>query len=167
MQDLASEVVLRPLAIGDAGWLVQAHAEHYAREEGFDQSFEALVARILADFIDHHDPAVERGWIAWSGALRLGSIFCVRGPGPDAAKLRLFLLTPAARGRGIGRLLLTACIDHARTKGFRRMVLWTHASHSAACALYRKTGFVCDRSQPVTSFGVPLIEQEWSLDLTA
>lgn len=165
MQDLASKAVLRPLAIGDAGWLVQAHAEHYASAEGFDQSFEALVTRILADFIDHHDPEVERGWIAWAGDRRLGSIFCVRGAQPGDAKLRLFLLTPEARGRGLGRLLLTTCIDHARATGFRRLVLWTHASHRAACALYRKAGFVCASSRPVTSFGVQLIEQEWRLDL--
>jgi len=167
MADLASGVVLRDLQIGDAGWLIQQHAEGYAADEGFDHSFEPLVARILVDFIETHDPETERGWIAADGSGRLGSIFCVKGPTPDTAKLRLFYLAPQARGRGVGKVLLETCIRFARDAGYTRMVLWTHASHKAACALYAKAGFTCDRSKPVHSFGVDLIEQEWSLDLTA
>jgi GNAT superfamily N-acetyltransferase len=167
MADLASEWALRPLRIGDAGWLIQHHAERYAADEGFDHTFEPLVARILADFIDDHDPACERGWIAAAGDTRLGSIFCMKGPVPGVAKLRLFYLAPEARGQGLGKRLLEVCTGFARDAGYRRMVLWTHASHEAACALYAKAGFACDRSTPVHSFGVDLIEQEWSLDLTA
>ena len=162
---MSNEVELRDIGIGDMGWLVQAHAELYAAEEGFDWSFEPLVAEILVDFLRHRDPTCERAWIAWENGQRLGSIFCARGSAPGQAKLRLFLLTPAARGKGLGKRLLRACVDYARERGYRDMVLWTHASHEAACALCEKAGFVCVDSHPVTSFGQPLIEQTWKLDL--
>jgi GNAT superfamily N-acetyltransferase len=158
-------VEFRPLSIGDAGWLIEQHATAYARDEGFDASFEALVARILGDFIDNHAAPLERAWIAWEGNRRLGSIFCVRGPAPDTAKLRLFFLMPEARGRGVGRQLLELCITHARAHGFGKLALWTHESHRAACALYRARGFELVSSRPVRSFGVDLVEQEWTLDL--
>ncbi|MEX3014354.1 GNAT family N-acetyltransferase [Gymnodinialimonas hymeniacidonis] len=162
-----AEIEFRDLAPGDAGWLIEQHAMLYAADEGFDASFEALVARILADFIDHRRVPVERAWIAWDGNTRLGSIFCVHGPDINTAKLRLFLLVPEARGRGLGRQMLTLCLNHARSHGFKRLTLWTHESHRAACALYEKAGFTCNSSKPVRSFGVDLIEQEWTKDLTA
>ncbi len=162
-----ASVEFRDLAPGDAGWLIEQHALLYTRDEGFDPSFEALVARILADFIDNAHAPVERAWIAWDGDMRLGSIFCVHGPDAETAKLRLFLLVPEARGRGLGRQLLDLCLDHARAHGFKRMTLWTHESHRAACALYLKAGFTCAASKPVHSFGVDLVEQEWTIDLTA
>lgn len=157
---------LRDLRIGDAGWLIQQHGELYARDEGFDASFEALVAEILADFIRNRDPACERAWIAETDGQRLGSIFCVRSGDPGIAKLRLFLLIPAARGLGLGQRLLSECIDFARSTGNHTLRLWTHQSHRAACALYQRSGFVCTKSEPVTSFGVPLVEQTWERHLT-
>ncbi len=166
MPDHASDVTLTGLEIGDAGWLIEQHARIYARDEGFDRTFEAVVARILADFIEGHDPARERAWIAKRGTERLGSIFCVLGPRPGVAKLRLFLLVPEARGQGLGRRLLETCLDFARAAGYRHLQLGTHESHRAACALYRSAGFSCDWSKPVHSFGVDLIEQQWSIDLT-
>jgi GNAT superfamily N-acetyltransferase len=161
----ASEVTLDDLRPGDIGWLVMRHGELYAAEAGFDGTFEPLVARILADFAETRDPACERGWIARAGDRRLGSIFCVRGPATGVAKLRLFLLEPEARGIGLGRRLLHTCLDYARATGYRRMTLWTHESHAAACALYAKSGFACVRSEPVHSFGVDLVEQEWTREL--
>ena len=161
----AGAIGLRDLRPGDAGWIIQRHAELYAADEGFDASFEALVARILADFIEHRDPSCERAWIAEGpDGRRLGSIFCVRLDA-ETAKLRLFLVEPEARGTGLGRRLLAACMDHARAHGFRRMSLWTHESHRAACALYRSAGFVCTESKPVRSFGVDLVEQSWEIAL--
>lgn len=161
----ASEVVLDDLRIGDAGWLIQRHAELYAQDAGFDASFEPLVARILADFLDAHDPARERGWIARAGDRRLGSIFCVQGPDAATAKLRLFLLEPEARGLGLGYRLLHTCLDFARGAGYGRITLWTHESHRAACALYARNGFACVTSTPVRSFGQDLVEQQWARDL--
>ena len=161
-----SKVKLRDLGIGDSGWLVQRHGELYARDEGFDATFEALVAEILAEFIRKRSPHSERAWIAECDGQRLGSVFCVKSDTPGVAKLRLFLVEPAARGTGLGRHLLEECIAFARSKGNHTLRLWTHESHRAACALYEKYGFVCTRSEPVTSFGVDLIEQTWELDLT-
>ena len=165
MELSASDVVLDQLRIGDAGWLIMRHAESYAGDDGFDDTFEPLVARILADFLAGHDPARARGWIARVGGRRLGSIFCVEGPAPDTAKLRLFYLEPEARGLGLGRRMLGECLGFARAAGYRRMTLWTHESHRAACALYAAAGFSCVRSGPVRSFGVDLVEQEWTRDL--
>ena len=159
-----SEVILRDLEIGDAGWLIEQHGALYARHEGFDKTFEALVAEILADFIRNHDPTCERGWIAEEDGHRLGSIFCVRLDG-ETAKLRLFLLVPEARGKGLGKRLLETCMGYARDKGYRRMQLWTHESHRAACALYAAAGWRCTSSKPVHSFGVDLVEQAWDIDL--
>lgn len=160
------DVVLRDLTIGDAGWLIQRHAELYAAEEGFDASFEALVAEILAAHIRSHDPATERAFIAVQGETRLGSIFCVQSGEAGVAKLRLFLLDPAARGVGLGNRMLKACLGFARDAGYHRMRLWTHKSHRAACALYEKAGFRCVASRPVRSFGVDLVEQSWEIELS-
>ena len=114
----------------------------------------------------HRDPSVERAWIARRDDRRLGSIFCVKSGEPGIAKLRLFLVEPEARGTGLGQRLLQLCIDHARTQGFRTLRLWTHESHTAACALYTKFGFRCIAAKPVRSFGVDLVEQTWELDLS-
>lgn len=159
-----SAVILRDLMPGDSGWLVQQHGELYQRDEGFDHRFEALVAEILADFIRNHDPKNERGFIAERDGQRLGSVFCVRKDA-ETAKLRLFILVPEARGLGLGRQLLEACMDYARARGYRRMVLWTHKSHNAACALYAKYGFEITSETEVNEFGVDLISQNWEIAL--
>ncbi len=158
-------VTFRDIAIGDAGWLIKQHAERYAEDEGFDASFEPLVAEILAGFLRSHDPATERAFIAVAGPTRLGSIFCVQSGEPGIAKLRLFYLAPEARGLGLGQRLLDACLGFARDAGYRKMRLWTHKTHNAACALYAKNGFTCTASKPVHSFGVDLVEQTWERDL--
>lgn len=160
-----AKVILRNLAIGDAGWLIQRHAELYARDEGFDASFEALVAEILADYIRTHDPACERAFIATSGEKRLGSIFCTRGGAPEVARLRMFWVEPEARGLGLGQKLLDACLNYARETGYRKLWLWTHESHRAACALYERNGFKCTASKAEHSFGVDVVEQTWEIDL--
>lgn len=158
-----NEVEIRAFAPSDRDWLVAAHGQNYSRDEGFDDSFSILVAQIIDAFIADHDPLAECGWIAWKGDVRLGCIFCVRLDA-QTAKLRLFLLEPAARGLGLGRRLLGTCTDFAKSAGYKRMSLWTHESHEAACALYAKTGWVRQTSHPVRSFGVELIEQSWTLE---
>ena len=155
---------LRRLQPGDAGWVIARHAELYALEEGYDASFEVLVAGILAEFLQGHDPEREAGWIAWQDGLRQGSIFCVR-QSDEVAKLRLFLLEPRARGRGLGRQMLDHCLDFARARGYRRIVLWTHASHRAACALYQARGFVMQQESPAQAFGQDVIDQTWAMEL--
>lgn len=157
-------VELRLFRVEDADWLSREHGRIYARDEGFDDTFEPLVSGILSEFVESHDPARERGWIAWEGATRLGSIFCVKR-NPQTAKLRLFLLLPEARGKGLGRLLLDTCTAFARDAGYQRMTLWTHAEHRAACALYARSGWDLTDSKPVHSFGVDLTEQQWDRTL--
>ncbi|MCR8725309.1 GNAT family N-acetyltransferase [Frigidibacter sp. ROC022] len=159
-----SQVILRPLRPGDADWLIAQHGRLYARDEGFDASFEQLVADIVAGFLRDHDPARERGWIAEAGGERLGSIFLVRaetGQPPDTAKLRLFLLLPQARGLGLGQRLHDACLDFARGAGYRRIVLWTHESHRAATRLYARNGWTMTGSRATRSFGRDVVEQAW------
>lgn len=158
-------VTLRDLEIGDAGWLIERHAVLYARDDGFDATFEALVTEILAAYIRSRDSATERAFIAVEDGRRLGSIFCVQSGEPGVAKLRLFLLEPEARGRGLGQRLLDACLGFARDTGYDRLRLWTHESHRAACALYARNGFRLTESRPVRSFGQDLVEQTWETDL--
>ena len=161
---MATDVILRDYSPDDFEWLVDLHDHHYAEAEGFDDSFSPLVGSILRDFEERHDPIAERGWIAEQNGVRLGSIFCVRLD-DSTAKLRLFILAADARGLGIGRRLLEACMGFARDCGYAHMQLWTHESHKAACALYEAAGWRCTSSTPVHSFGVDLVEQTWEVAL--
>ncbi len=158
------DIHLKRFEASDAAWIAERHGALYAEHDGFDESFEPLVASILADFVEGHDTARERGWVAWSDGARVGSIFCVKLDA-DTAKLRLFLLEPAMRGRGLGQRLLNRCMGFARDVGYARMTLWTHESHRAACALYARNGFTCVSSKPVHSFGQDLVEQTWTTAL--
>jgi len=163
----ALEVSLRDLGPGDAGWLTGRHGELYTRDEGYDATFEALVAEILADFIRNRDPDEDRAWIAeWRGR-RLGSIFCVRSGEAGVAKLRLFLVEPEARGMGLGQRLLDECIAFARARGNRVLRLWTHESHAAACRIYARNGFRMVGSEARHSFGADVVDQTWELALGA
>ena len=155
-----SDVVLRPFEPSDTDWLVERHGTLYARDDGFDDTFAPLVRSILDAYCAAHDPACEQGWIATEGDRRLGSIFCVRLDA-ETAKLRLFLLVPEARGKGVGRRLLDQCMGFARDTGYTGMQLWTHESHRAACALYSRVGWTLTESRPVRSFGQDLVEQTW------
>lgn len=157
-------IALSDLEIGDAGWIIARHAAIYATEEGYDITFEGLVAGILSDFIRTRDPDRERAFIARQGDVRLGCIFCVR-QSDEVAKLRLFLVEPQARGIGLGQRLLTECMDFARSAGYRRMVLWTHESHRAACELYRRNGWRMISASPARDFGRDVIDQHWEIDL--
>ncbi len=157
-----NEPLLRPFQPADTDWLVERHQTLYAVDEGFDDTFGPLVRSILEDFVADHDPVAERGWIAEEEGVRLGSIFCVRAEG-NTAKLRLFLLTPEARGKGLGKRLLSTCMGFALGAGYSGMRLWTHESHAAACALYQKAGWSLTNSKPVHSFGVDLVEQAWAI----
>lgn len=156
-------VQLRLFQPADADWLIARHGALYAAEEGFDATFPALVATIVAGFSADHDPARERGWIAWDGALRVGSIFCVTESAatPDVAKLRLVLLEPAYRGTGLAQTMLETTLDFARGAGYAQMRLWTHESHRAACRLYARNGFACVSSEAARSFGQDVVTQIW------
>jgi GNAT superfamily N-acetyltransferase len=160
-----SEVLIRPLGLsGDLGWVVMAHGELYAREFGWDTSFEALVARIVADYGNAHDPTREAAWVAEAAGSRLGCVFCVSGD-EETAQLRILLVDPSARDHGVGRRLVDECIAFARGGGYRRMRLWTNHPLVAARAIYLSRGFVLVEEQPHHSFGVDLIGQVYELDL--
>lgn len=155
-------ITLRLFQSEDAPWLIERHGTLYAREAGFDGTFAPLVAKIITDYLARHDPAREAGWIAEAGGRRLGSIFCV-AQSADVAKLRLFLLEPEARGRGLGQRMLGHCMDFARAKGYTGMTLATHESHRAACALYARNGWRIAQARPVRAYGCDLLEQTWDI----
>jgi GNAT superfamily N-acetyltransferase len=155
------QIEIKEFEPGDAAWIAARHGALYGAHDGFDASFEPLVARILTEFVASHDATRERGWVAWQGDARVGCIFCV-ALSDETAKLRLFLVEPATRGTGLGRRLLDTCMRFATDTGYNEMTLWTHESHKAACTLYARTGFRCVASTQVHSFGQDLVEQTWT-----
>jgi GNAT superfamily N-acetyltransferase len=148
---------------GDLGWVIQAHGELYAREFGWDSTFEALVARIVADWAAGHDDR-EAAWIAEVDGDRVGCVFCVRED-ETTARLRILLVDPSARGHGLGRRLVETCLAFARTAGYRRMVLWTNDPLVAARSIYLAAGFRLTREEPHHSYGVDLVGQTYELAL--
>jgi DNA-binding MarR family transcriptional regulator/GNAT superfamily N-acetyltransferase len=155
-------LVLRPPRPGDLGWVTQRHGALYAREYGFGTRFEGLVARIVADFATHDDPR-QAFWIAELDGERAGSIACARGQDPDTAKLRLLLLEPSARGHGVGKRLVTECVEFARAHGYRAMELSTVSILDAARALYRAAGFELAGEEDFDDWGPKLTEETWRL----
>ena len=150
---------------GDLGWVIQAHGEIYFREYGWDPSFEALVARIVADYAGSRDPVRENAWIATLDGRRVGCVFCIDGRADDTAVLRILLVDPVARGHGVGGRLVDACVGFARDAGYQRMRLWTNDPLVAARHVYLKRGFRLTASEPHHSFGADLIGQTYELDL--
>jgi GNAT superfamily N-acetyltransferase len=162
-----SEVVIRPLGEpGDLGWVIQAHGEVYATEFGWDGTFEALVAKIVADYATDVGRERERAWIAELNGRRVGCIFCVAAD-DTTAQLRLLLVHPDARGNRLGGRLVDTCIDFARAAGYERMRLWTNDPLIAAGRIYVERGFVLTEEERHRSFGVDLVGQTYELDLGA
>jgi GNAT superfamily N-acetyltransferase len=165
VEESAGEAVIRPLGRpGDLGWVIWAHGEQYAAEFGWDADFEALVARIVADYAQEHDPAREAAWIAELGGRRVGCVFCVAHDA-TTAKLRILLVHPDGRGRQLGRRLVDTCVDFARQAGYRRMQLWTNHPLVAARRIYLAAGFGLVDEQEHHSFGVDLVGQTYLLEL--
>jgi DNA-binding MarR family transcriptional regulator/GNAT superfamily N-acetyltransferase len=160
--------ILRPPRPGDMGWVVYREGAAYAEQYGWDATFEALVAKIVCDFITNFDPSRERCWIAELDGQNVGHIFLVQRPDdPDTAKLRLLFVEPSARGRGLGEALVNECVRFARTAGYRKIVLWTQSMLTPALRIYQKAGFRFVKEEPHHSFGRELVSQEWELDLAS
>lgn len=162
----ADAVTLRGPRPGDLGWVVQANGASYAAEYGWDRTYEALVARIVADYVDHHRPGREAAWIAELDGEPVGCVFCVEKDAATA-QLRLLLVDPRARGMGVGRRLVEECVAFARRAGYGRLVLWTNDVLVAARHIYVGVGFELVGEEPHHSFGHDLVGQDWQLDLTA
>jgi DNA-binding MarR family transcriptional regulator/GNAT superfamily N-acetyltransferase len=156
---------LRTHQPGDMGWIVHRHGAIYAKEWGYNAEFEALVARICADFLDRFDPKRERCWVAERNGDILGSVFLVRKT-DTVAKLRLLLVEPQARGLGIGRRLVDECVQFGRRAGYKKLTLWTQSDLTAARRIYEGAGFTCVHTRRHDSFGKKgLIGETWDLKL--
>jgi DNA-binding MarR family transcriptional regulator/GNAT superfamily N-acetyltransferase len=162
-RDRPAAFVLRSPQPGDLGWVVQRNGAIYAQEYGWDSSYEALVARLVADYAGRADPR-EAGWIAELDGAPVGSVFCMRKD-DSTAQLRLLLVEPAARGLGIGERLVAECLTFARRAGYPEIMLWTNGILTAARRIYQRFGFELVDSEPHHSFGHDLIGQNWRLSL--
>ncbi|MEW2527250.1 helix-turn-helix domain-containing GNAT family N-acetyltransferase [Streptomyces sp. NPDC047071] len=160
-----ADVLLREPGAGDLGWIVQRNGAVYASEFGWNADYEGLVARIVADFAQDHDPHVERVWIAELDGRPVGCVMCVRDEVPGVARLRLLLVEPDARGLGVGDRLVRAVIAFARGVGYREVVLWTNDVLASARGIYERHGFVLVAEKAHRSFGVDLVGQDWRLPL--
>ena len=161
----AEETTVRRLGRpGDLGWVVMAHGEFYAREFGWDSRFEALVAKIVADYAASRDDARQAAWIAERDGQRVGCVFCVAAD-ERTAQLRILLVDPGARGNRLGARLVDECLGFAREAGYKRMKLWTSHPLAAARRIYRSRGFTLTGEDPHHSFGADLIGQVYELDL--
>jgi DNA-binding MarR family transcriptional regulator/GNAT superfamily N-acetyltransferase len=158
-------IVLRPPQPGDLGWVVERHGARYAAEYGWDATFEALVARIVAEFAERRDTQREAAWIAELDGERVGCVFCTAADAEHTAQLRLLLVEPSARGSGVGTRLVDECVRFAKRAGYRRMTLWTNDVLVAARRIYELAAFRCDRRESHHSFGHDLVGEYWSRDL--
>lgn len=156
--------ILREPRPGDMGWIVKSQGALYASEYGWDSTFEALVAEIVAKFLNSFDASRERCWIAEIDGVPVGSVMLVRGD-DEAAKLRLLLVEPVGRGQGLGRRLVGECIAFARACGYRKITLWTQSILTPARRIYQDAGFVLVASEPHRSFGQNLVGETWEMEL--
>ena len=164
-QHAPSGLVLRAPEPGDLGWVVERHGARYAAEHGWDVTFEALVARIVADFGERGDTKREAAWIAEIDGERVGCIFCTTSDDQDTAQLRLLLVEPQTRGAGVGTRFVDECLRFARRSGYRRIMLWTTDAQEQARRIYQRVGFRLDTREPQTRFGHELTGEYWSRGL--
>jgi GNAT superfamily N-acetyltransferase len=159
------EIILRDPRPGDLGWVVMQHGEIYSREYGFTADFEAMVAEIAAKYVKNLRPAAEKCWMAEMDGERVGAVFVVRRTAATA-QMRLLIVTPQARGHGVGARLTDECISFARSKGYGKLMLWTQSHLDAAHAIYQARGFKCVKRESFRAFGQDnLVGEKWELKL--
>lgn len=157
-------ILLRPHRPGDMGWVTSAHGAIYANEYGWDITFEAMVAKIVAEFIENFDAKRECCWIAEMDGAPVGSAFVVK-KSDTVAKLRLVIVDAKARGLGVGKRLVDECLRFAKSAGYKSMTLWTQDNLTAARGIYQRAGFKLIASEKNHSFGVDLVSETWDRDL--
>jgi DNA-binding MarR family transcriptional regulator/GNAT superfamily N-acetyltransferase len=162
--DSREPYLLRTHGPGDAGWIISRHGAIYAEEYNFDETFEGLVAKILSEFLQNHDPKRERLWIAERSGERIGSVLIVDA-GENVAQLRILLVEPKARGMGIGKRLIQECIDFCKLCGYKKIKLWTQSILKEARHLYEKAGFKIFETKRQESFGHTITSEVWELPL--
>jgi DNA-binding MarR family transcriptional regulator/GNAT superfamily N-acetyltransferase len=158
-----SYIIRQPQA-GDMGWVVQSNGALYAQEYGWDETYEALVAQIVADFVKNYDSTKERCWIAEKDGENIGAVFLVK-KSKHLAKLRLLIVYPTARGLGIGKRLVEECTRFAAQAGYKKITLWTNSVLIAARNIYQKAGYRLVKSEKHHSFGKDLLGETWELEL--
>jgi DNA-binding MarR family transcriptional regulator/N-acetylglutamate synthase-like GNAT family acetyltransferase len=159
-------VTIRPYRVGDVGWAIERHGQLYSDEYGWNEEFEALVAKLFANFATQHDSAAEQFWVAEVDGERAGCVFVVRSEkDTSAAQLRCLLVDPKARGFGVGRRLVDECIRFSKSAGYRRIILWTNDILVSARRIYEAAGFSLIEQAPHRSFGHDLVGQFWARQL--
>ena len=165
LKDEKISYILRPPHAGDMGWVVQSNGSLYAQEYGWDDTYEALVAQIVADFVKNYDRKKERCWIAEKDGENIGCVFLVK-ESKQVARLRLLIVLPKARGLGVGKRLVDECTRFARQAGYKKIVLWTNSVLVAARGIYEKAGYKLVKAEKHHSFGHDLSGETWELDLS-
>jgi DNA-binding MarR family transcriptional regulator/GNAT superfamily N-acetyltransferase len=165
MEEAKTSYLLRPHQPGDMGWIVHRQAILYADEYGWDGTYEALAAEIVAQFIKNYDSKRERAWVAERDGERVGAVFVARGS-DQIVRLRLLHVERQARGLGIGKRLVEECMRFARQAGYQKMTLWTQSILHAARHIYKKAGFQVVHEEKHHSFGKDLTAETWELNLT-
>lgn len=165
ISDAKPRYTLRDPRAGDFGWVISRHAELYFQEYGWGDPFEGLCAQIVADFVNNFDAKRERCWIAELNGENVGCVMLVKDDQPRAARVRLLLVDPKARGLGLGARLVDECVRFARAVGYTKITLWTHSVLTAARHVYEKAGFTLSSSEPRHSWGKDVVAEFWDLDL--
>ena len=165
LDEPAPHVVIRSHRPGDLSWVAWRHAVLYGREYGWHEPFEALVQRVVADFLTQHDPRREHCWLAELDGERVGSVMLVRQD-DRVCKLRLLFLEPSARGHRLGYRLVEECLRFARAAGYRRMTLWTQECLKSARGIYARFGFELTETRSHRLFGPDeVVGETWELAL--